>query len=143
MDANVAEHNGSLLWLQNLHFSNVKKLLLVKFQCSIKEGYLWFFWKGYWNPSLSNYFICVKLDLLPFLNVLIDFRERESEKREREGGRSGWLPHVSWHGMKPITWACALIGNQTGDLSVHWDNTQPTKRHWPGQAGFSSVKRIG
>ena len=69
--------------------------------------------------------------------MLIDFRERgregEREKEKRPCKREAWicfLLHMPQPEIKPETWACALTGNQTLELSLYEMMLQPTE---PGQ----------
>ena len=45
-----------------------------------------------------------------------------------------------WTGIEPVTWVCALMGNQTQDLSVYGTRLQPTEPLWPGWGGNGFVK---
>ena len=43
-------------------------------------------------------------------------------------------------GTEPATQACALNGNQPGDLSLYEDDAQPTESHWSGYRLFASCR---
>ena len=61
--------------------------------------------------------------------------ERKRE-REREIGCLLYLPQL---GIEPASWVCALIGDQTFNLSVYETMLQPTELHSPGLKHFLIV----
>ena len=72
--------------------------------------------------------------------MLTDFRERGMEE-EKEGEKHqceretliGCLSYRPQPGTKPATQVCAVIGNQTGDLSAYQRMLPPTGQHCPGR----------
>ena len=66
--------------------------------------------------------------------MLIDFREEEGRKTERERNPYlvGCLLYVPQLGTKPTTQACTLTGNQAHKLPVYKTTLQTTEPHWPG-----------
>ena len=57
----VTECRKFMIWFQNPYCSNLEKLQLIEFSCSIKEEYLQL------SALLVSSYICVKLDILHLL----------------------------------------------------------------------------
>ena len=74
-----------------------------------------------------------KLLVCIFLKILFIFRERGKEG-EREGEKHQLVASQMHPGTEPATQACALTGNQHGDLLVCETTLQSTEPHQSGLA---------
>ena len=75
-----------------------------------------------------------------FILLFYLFLERGvGREKDRERNINVWLPLARpLLGMWPVTQACALTGNRTGDPLVLQDSTQSTEPHQPGHEAFQS-----
>ena len=77
------------------------------------------------SPGRNPNYVCLRFSF--FL-----FREGKEREKEKERNISVWLPLARpLLGTWPTTQACALTGNQTGDLWVHRLVLNPLSHGWP------------
>ena len=83
-----------------------------------------------WNININFHLFLV----FYLINWFILFLERgEGREKERERNINVWLPLIYPQlGTWPVSQACALTGNWTGDLFGSQEGTQSTEPHQPG-----------